>query len=209
MDEKYDQLMEKTRELSFQYPVRRMSFEKIAAILGVSKAELKTYVKTKTELVEKALEFERNTFKFIFSKHDFEGVNAIDILFTVSKEMSSRFRDINPTLTVDLRKYYPEIYQKHIEDKYDFIYNKMKINIEKGIQQEMYRNDLSVELVARLYMARLMDIHNPELFPLKMFSFDLLFNYTIENFVRSIATPEGLDYFEKKKKCLRLENTEK
>ncbi len=205
MDDKFIEILEKTRELSFRYPIRRMTFEKIADKLGVSRMELKSYVKTKTELVEKALEFERFSFQVIFQKHDFEGVNAIDILFTVSKEMSRRFRDINPALTVDLRKYFPEIYQKHIEAKYDFIFNKMKINIEKGISQGMYRNDLSVELVARLYMARLMDIHNPELFPPEMFSFELLFNYTIESFVRSVATAEGLNYFETRMKCLKTD----
>ncbi|HRY34017.1 MAG TPA: hypothetical protein P5531_13700 [Bacteroidales bacterium] len=203
MEDKFIAILEKTRELSFRYPIRRMTFEKIADKLGVSTAELKSFVRTKTELVEKALEFERFSFQVIFQKHDFEGVNAIDILFTVSKEMSRRFRDINPALTVDLRKYYPEVYQKHIEAKYDFIFDKMKINIEKGISQGMYRNDLSVELVARLYMARLMDIHNPELFPPEMFSFELLFNYTIESFVRSVATGDGLNYFENRMKCLK------
>lgn len=206
MDEKLTQILENTRELSFKYPIRRMSFEKIADALGVSKADLKNYVKNKTELVEMALEFERNSFKVIFADHDFEGVNAIDILITVSKEMSHRFRDINPVLTVDLRKYFPEIYQQHIEDKYDFIFGKIKINIEKGIHQGMYRSDLSVELVARLYMARLMDIHNPEYFPPEKFSFELLFNYTIESFVRSIATDEGLKYYETQRRCLKIDS---
>ncbi|MHC1706526.1 MAG: TetR/AcrR family transcriptional regulator [Bacteroidales bacterium] len=209
MDEKFIQILERTRELSFKYPVRRMSFDTIAEKLGVTKAELKSYVKNKTELVEKALEFERNSFKFIFAKYDFEGVNAIDILITVSKEMSHRFKDINPVLTVDLRKYFPEIYQQHIEDKYDFIFSKIKINIEKGIHQGMYRSDLSVELVARLYMARLMDIHNPEYFPPDMFSFEVLFNYTIENFVRSIATTEGLQHYDNKRKCLKIDSIKK
>lgn len=200
MDEVFQQILEKTRELSFRYPIRRMSFEKIAEKLEVPKSVLKSYVKNKTELVEKALEFERYSFMVIFKNYDFEGVNAIDILFTVSREMSKRFKDIDPSLTVDLRKYYPEIYQKHIEAKYQFIFDKITINIQKGISQGMYRNDLSVELVARLYMARLMDIHNPELFPPGQFSFELLFNYTIESFVRSIATEEGLAYFESQKR---------
>ena len=205
MEEKFVHILEKTRELSFRYPIRRMSFDKIADALGVTKSELKSFVKNKTELVEKALEFERNSFKIIFATYDFEGVNAIDILFTVSKEMSSRFKDINPSLTVDLRKYFPDIYQQHIEDKYEFIFDKIKINIEKGIHQGMYRSDLSVELVARLYMARLMDIHNPEYFPPDKFSFEVLFNYTIESFVRSIATTEGLKFYENKRKCLRID----
>jgi TetR/AcrR family transcriptional regulator, cholesterol catabolism regulator len=199
MEDQFRKILEKTRELSLKYSLRGYTMERLCKLLEIPVETLLKYVKNESELVEKALEFERDSFKNIFDTNDFEGVNAIDILFTVSKELSFRFKDINPSLTFDLKKYYPEIYQKHIEDKYDFIFNKIKINIQKGISQGMYRDDLSVELVARLYLARLMDIHNPDLFPPDKYSFELVFDYTIENFVRSIAKPDGLAYFEHKK----------
>ncbi len=200
MDETLHQILVKTRELSFKHRIRGLTIEKIADLLGVEKQVLQKYVKNKGDLIVQALEFERNSFKTIFDKNDFEGVNAIDILFTVSKELSIRFKDINPSLTAELRRYYPAVYKKHITDKYNFIFNKISINIEKGTQQKMYRSDLSVELIARLYIARLMDIHDPQLFPTEKFSFDLLFHYTIENFVRNIATEDGWAYYEIKKK---------
>lgn len=206
MDKKLRMILEKTRELSFEHKLRGTTLEKIAELLGVSKAELMSYVRNKSDLVSKTLEFERNSFKTIFDTHDFEGVNAIEILFTVSRELSARFKDINPSLTAELKNNYPDIYNYHLEDKYDFIFYKIKINIDKGIHQGMYRDDLSVELVARLYIARLMDIHNPVLFPPEMFSFDLLFDYTIENFVRSIATEEGLKFYATRKKSFHPKN---
>ncbi len=201
MDQQLRSILVKTREMCFHHRMRTLSLEKIAELLGIPKSVLMQHVKTKGELIRKALEFERNSFKVIFDTNDFEGVNAIDILFTVSRELSSRFDDINPTLTADLRNNFPAIYRQHIEDKYEFIFGKIKININKGINQGMYRDDLSIELVARLYLARLMDIHNPLFFPPEQFSFEVLFNYTIENFVRSIANEEGLKYFESRKKC--------
>jgi AcrR family transcriptional regulator len=201
MDQQLRMILGKTREMCFHHKMRNMTLDSIAEHLGIPKSVLMSYVKTKGELIRKALEFERNSFKVIFDTNDFEGVNAIDILFTVSRELSSRFDDINPTLTADLRNNFPAVYRQHIEDKYDFIFGKIKINIHKGISQGMYRDDLSIELVARLYLARLMDIHNPLFFPPEQFSFDVLFNYTIENFVRSIANEEGLKYYESRKKC--------
>jgi len=125
-------------------------------------------------------------------------------MFVVSRELSDRFQDINPGLTFQLRKYYPMIYKKHLEDKYNFIFTKIKIKIEKGMNQGMYRDDLTVELVARLYLARLMDIHNPDFFPPEEFSFPMLFDLTIDNYVRSIATLEGLSYYEQRRKGFQL-----
>jgi len=206
MDEQLKMIIEKTRDYSFSHPIHRMSLEKLSNDMGLDRKLVMKYVKSTKELVRNILEFERYNFKVIFKDNDFEGVNAIDIMFTVSRELSDRFQDINPTLTIQLKKHYPQVYKDHIEDKYDFIFGKIKINIEKGINQGMYRDDLSVELVARLYLARLMDIHNPELFPHEKFSFTTLFDFTIDSYVRSIATAEGLAHYEQKRKSFKPNN---
>jgi AcrR family transcriptional regulator len=204
MEEQLKIILEKSREFSYAHPIRRMSLDKISDALGIEKKVMHKYVKSTKELVVKILEFERNNFKVIFEDNNFDGVNAIDIMFIVSRELSDRFQDINPGLTFQLRKYYPKIYKQHLEDKYDFIFTKIKINIEKGINQGMYRDDLTVELVARLYLARLMDIHNPDFFPTEKFSFPMLFDLTIDNYVRSIATLEGLAYYQQRRKGFQL-----
>ncbi len=208
MDVKLERILEKARDVSFTYGIRSMSMDDISRKLGISKSTLYKYVKNKTDLVEKVLEFEREGFKRIFDEHDFEGVNAIDILLTVSKEVSKNFINVNPAITFDLKKYYPELYQKHIDQRINFIYEKIKINLQKGISQGMYREDLSIELAARLYISRLLDLHNEELFPPKKFSFQTLFNFMFENWIRGISKPEGIahfeEQFEKKKNQLKL-----
>jgi TetR/AcrR family transcriptional regulator, cholesterol catabolism regulator len=203
MDEKFIKILETARDYSFSHKVGKLSIDHLCEAIGLDKKLVRKYVKSTKELVTSILDYERQSFKVIFTENDFEGVNAIDIMFTVSRELSQRFKDINPTLTYQLKKYYPKVYKEHLEDKYDFIFNKIKINIEKGINQGMYRDDLSVELVARLYMARLMDIHNPDFFPYEKFSFEMLFEYTIDSYVCSIATHEGLLYFEQKRKSFK------
>ena len=176
----------------------------IALKIGVSHETLQKYVANKTELVEKALDFERENFKSIFDKHDFEGVNAIDILMTVSRETSHRFEKLTPSLTHELKEDFPAIYQKHLTKRIEFIFMKIQINLTKGINQGMYRPDLSIELVARMYIARLMDIHNPDFFPPDKFSFATLFEEMFESFIRSVTTPDGIEYYEKRRKHLRF-----
>jgi len=129
-------------------------------------------------------------------------MNAIDILMIVSKEMAARYYDLTPTISRSLKQRYPAIYQDHFQKRSDFIFGKIQINLQKGITQGMYRNDLSIQLIARLYMSRLIDIHNEEIFPSDEFSFATLFEVMFENFVRSIATPEGLQYFDSKKNTM-------
>ena len=168
MDNKLIDILERVRELFYKFGVRSVSMDDICRDLGLSKKKLYQHVTSKTELVEKLLELERQNFEIIFETHNFEGVNAIDILLTVSRVLGERFRDVSPSMTFDLKKYYPDIYHRHIDERIEFIYSKIQINLQKGISQGMYRDDLSIELVARLYIRRLIDLHNPESIPCLM-----------------------------------------
>jgi len=197
MDNILTDVLERVRELFFKYGVRSVSMDDICRDIGISKKKLYQLFSSKNELVEKLLEMERENFEIIFDTYSFEGVNAIDILLTVSKEVGERFRDVSPSMTFDLVKYYPDIYHKHIDDRVDFIFKKIQINLEKGINQGVYRDDLSVELLSRLYIRRLIDLHNPEFFPAEKFSFQTLFIAMFDNFIRGIANPKGIEYYEK------------
>lgn len=190
-----DHLLLKVRDLSIKHGIRNLTFENISRHLSLDVHELKALVPNIQSLVEKILWYEREAFSSIFDKYNFEGINAIDILLTVSSEINSRFDELSPSLTQDLQSLYPEIYQQHMESRIDFIFEKIKININKGIAQGMYRNDLSIELLSRIYISRLIDLHNPVFFPPEKFSFKLLFEVMFENFIRGIATDEGLKYY--------------
>ncbi len=205
MEQTLRMILDKARELTFKYGVNRVTFDKICEELDIPKSELYKYFNDDKDLVEKVLDLEREGFKEIFDNYDFEGKNAIDILLTVSKEVGENFRYITPAMTYALKKNYPEIYQKHFDERIEFIFGKIQINITKGINQGIYREDLSIELVARLYISRLIDLHNTDIFPPERFSFDMLFEVMFENFVRSIAKPEGIKYFEKRRKLKKYQ----
>jgi AcrR family transcriptional regulator len=206
MDQALIDILERVRELFFKYGVRSVSMDDICKDLGISKKKLYQLFSSKNELVEKLLELERQNFEIIFEKYPFEGVNAIDILLTVSKEISDRFRDVSPSMTFDLKKYYPDIYHKHLETRIEFIYENIQINIRKGINQGIYRTDLSIELVARLYIRRLMDLHDPEVFPPDKFSFQTIFDVMFENFIRGIANEKGIEYYEQQMRKVNFKN---
>jgi hypothetical protein len=205
MDEHLLELLKKIRYSAKTKKMVDFSFAEIEEKTGINKKELNTLVKSKEELVEKLLEIERQKFEEIFEVHDFEGVNAIDILLTVSKELAKNFILISPAITIHLKEKYPKIYQAHFDKRLNFIFGKIQINLTKGINQGMYREDLSIELLARLYLSRLIDIHNPDLSPPEKFSFEMLFAVMFEDLVRSIAKPEGIAYFEKKIKSVKFE----
>ncbi len=204
MGENLKPLLEKAREFLFKSGVQNASIEDFCAKEGIEQAFFYKYFKSKEDLVDKVLGNERESFDIIFDEYDFEGMNAIDILLIVSKEVSKRFRSVNPSITYDIKNVYPEIYLKHIEARRDFIFGKIQINLQKGISQGIYRNDISIELMARGYISKLLDIHDPNHFMPQAFSFATLFDIMFDNFIKGVANEEGLEYYKKRKQLLSI-----
>ena len=203
MDKAFVQIIEKVRKFLLQEGMGDISLEKLETI-GISKEEISKYVDSKEELVEKILEFERSSFMKIFLDYNFEGQNAIDILFIVSQEINDKFENVSPSVTMEFEKYFPEIYKTHMDQRMAFIFDKIQINVEKGITQGMYREDLSAEIVGRMYLSRLEDMHNPELYPPERFKFGTIYDTMIDSFVKSIATEDGLTYYRHRKQLLSV-----
>nr|WP_320117116.1 hypothetical protein [uncultured Marinifilum sp.] len=203
MDKEFVHIIEKVRAYLFKNGFKNFSFEKIKDF-GVTEKDIFAFVESKEELVKKILEYERKSFEKIFLEYNFDGQNAIDILFIVSQEINDKFVDVSPSATMDLQEVFPDIYAKHLEERMEFIFDKIQINIQKGIVQGMYRSDLSGEMVGRMYLSRLEDMHNPELYPPERFKFGTIYDTMIDEFVKSIATEEGLAYYRQRKQLLSV-----
>ena len=64
-------------------------------------------------------------------------------------------------------------------------------NVKKGMEQGIYRDNLNIEFVARIYFQGVSSIKDTRLFPVAKFPVaDLMDNY-LEYHLRGIVTPKG------------------
>lgn len=193
------------RALANKEGITSITLDSLYANPDFSNELLDKHFKNNEVLVKCILESERHKFEIIFVDHDFDGYfDAIDILFTVSKEMAAKFYNLSPSVTYEYKDLYPSIYADHLKKRIDFIYGKIQVNMQKGIREGLYRDDVSIELVARRYISRLLDLHDPENFPPAEFSFSTLFMQMFDSFVTSIATDKGNKYYQEKRKAIKL-----
>jgi AcrR family transcriptional regulator len=202
MDEKVDRILSESLRLFMKNGIRSISMDDIAKELGMSKKTIYQYVANKTELIEMVLDFMREKESNVCIDGDITKMNAIDILLAVSKNVSRQMKDLNPINAYELQKYYPSIYREFILKKRDHVYTTLKQNFEQGIAEGIYRNDLDIDLVARLYIQKLVDVHDPEFLSSVNFGFEKVFQVMFDNHIRGIANAEGLAYYEKQIKML-------
>ena len=196
MDDKLTLILQTTGGLFRKYGIRSISMDDIAREIGMSKKTLYQYVENKTDLIEKLLLHLVSSSRACITEET-SNLNAIDVLIQVSIKVSREIKEMNPSIAFDLEKFYPTLYRNFVNAKRDHVYRKIKENLEQGVSEGIYRNDVDSDLVAKLYVQKLMDVHDPEFLSSVDFSFEKVFQVMFDNHIRGIANPEGLAYYEK------------
>ncbi len=198
-DPKFRTILDKTAELVYELGIRNLNMDDISRNLKISKKTLYQYVKSKEDLIEKLFYYDDLRWDDEFSKIRLDGLNAIDILLKASLMVSEEMAKVNPQLKFELKKYYEPIFNKFLEKKHKHIFNMISKNIERGINEGLYRSDINIELVAGLYVRNLVEMHNKDFCMIENISFIEVFEVMFENHIRAISNAEGITYFEMRK----------
>jgi len=193
--------------LYLKYGIKSITMDDIARELGISKKTLYQYVIDKDDLVGKFIDNEIVLRQEEICKCFKIGFNAIEELFEISIFMNKLMRDQNPATDHDLKKYYPQHFQKTVKARREGIYNYILLNLKKGINEGLYRKELDREVIAKLYLWRAENIDLNDMFTVEEFTSIKLFVELLTYHVRGIATEKGIVVLDKKIK--ELENTYK
>lgn len=196
MDDKMAQILKASGTLFRKYGIRSISMDDIAREIGMSKKTLYQYVENKNDLLEKLL-MHLVTSSTACVTEGLSDKNAIDILLQVSVKVSQEIKEMNPAILFDLEKFYPALFRTFVQAKRDHVYIKIKENLEQGISEGIYRNDIDADLVSKLYVQKLLDVHDPDFLSSVDFTFEKVFQVMFDNHIRGIANPVGLAYYEK------------
>src|SRR5664279_1915919 len=202
MNEELKNILLKARELYMKYGIKSITMDDVARELGISKKTLYQFVTDKDDLVGKFIDNEIAMRQEEICKCFGKKFNAIEELFEISIYMNRMMRDQNPATEYDLKKYYPQHFQKTVNARHEGIFNYILTNLKKGIKEGLYRKEMDKEVIAKLYLWRTENIHFDELFTVEEFTSVKLFIELLNYHVRGIATEKGIGVLENKIKEL-------
>ena len=193
-----EELLKKISEIYIQKGIKSVTMDDLAHELGVSKKTLYVHFKDREEVVDKVFLYLIQDHRCNIELIEIQNNNAIDKLLEVSKFLNSHIQKLHPSINYDLMKYYPKTWAKFISYKNDHIYNKIKANIAKGIEEGLYRSDFNIEIIAKLYN-RFMELPIDNEITLKQdVTIDEIFKNLFIYHIRGIASQKGIDYLESK-----------
>jgi len=186
-----DRIKQKADELFRRYGIRSVTMDEIASQLGISKKTIYQYYTDKDQLVD-AVAIEEIKFSQESCTKDMAmSANAIEEIFRVMEFVEVMFRNMNPSMLFDLEKYHPSGYKKFLEHKNRFLFDMIKRNLERGINEELYRPEINVEIMTRYRLESMMIALNTELFSPSKFNLVTLHQEIIEHFLYGLATLKG------------------
>jgi AcrR family transcriptional regulator len=197
VDQKEKNLLLKIRELMFRLGIKSLTMDDIAQNLGISKKTLYLVVANKAELVDKVMDIALDEQRIACEGFMEQRGNAIDQLLKMYAQNSKMMGGINPSLIFELNKYYPESWNKLFAFRNEFIFNAVRANMEHGIASGWYRKDIDIDIIAKLYTSRALDIFNQDMFPPSQYPGKLVFRQMFIYHARGIASDKGLRYLEK------------
>ncbi len=189
--EQQERIVAKAHELFMRYGIRSISMDEIATHLGISKKTIYQFFADKDALVEAVVDIEIGVNERDCLMYNQKSENPIHELFLALEMIEDLLRMMNPMVIFDMQKYHPAAFKKFNEHKNSFLYKLIKENLEKGIRQELYRDDINVGILSRFRLASVFLVFNPELFPLGKNSLSDVMREMTLHFIYGVATPKG------------------
>jgi len=174
------------------YGFKSVTMDDIAEKLAISKKTIYTFYKNKTSLVEA-------TVMAVFDKISF-GIdhicslekNAIEELFNVKEFLIENLKGEKSSPQFQLKKYYPKLFLKLKKLQFEVMQDCVSENLKRGIKDNLYRNDIEIGFITRIYFSGMMAIKDNELFPNGKTNMKFLMETFLDYHIRAIATEKGV-----------------
>lgn len=188
----------KALEVYMKYGVKSMTMDEMARQVGVSKKTIYQYVSDKNDLVEQCIKcgqmMDIEMIKLIKSENE----NAIDEVLAISKFVGEEINKVHPSIFFDLAKYHPSAMKMMICHKDEFIRDTVRENLIKGIKQGMYRENLNVDIISKVYLSTMDNILVGDLFDPTSISPEEVYSEVFRYHIRGIANEKGMAYLKNK-----------
>ncbi|WBX77072.1 TetR/AcrR family transcriptional regulator [Tenacibaculum ovolyticum] len=201
-----DKIIDKAGEMFLNLGFKSITMDDIARELGISKKTLYKHFSKKTELVDASTEAVHNTINETIINIKEKKYNAIEEEFTVKAIFKEMFKNAKTSPMYQLKKYYPETYTKLMEREVCMFRDCNIDNLEKGIEQGLYRENLEIDLIVNFYFTLLFGVFESEMYGSEMQELIKVEYKILEYHIRAISTEKGLQELEKQLKIINKNN---
>lgn len=193
-----EELIPKILAIFLHYGLKSVTMDDLARELGISKKTLYLHFNDKAHVVGEAVRYmikgHQRSMEELKAKN---GMNAIDDLLKMSIFISMHMQSLHPSVTYDLKKYYPLVWEEVEQFKRKTIFSYVLENINQGIDEGLFSKALKPAIIAEIYMSSIDQLTTGSMQTNSKFELEEVLKSLFCYHVRGIGTASGFSYLEK------------
>lgn len=189
-----EKIISKAGEMFLKLGFKSITMDDIAGEMCISKKTIYKYFCNKEILIEESVELIHKKVRELINEAIAKDYNAIEENFEIRRMFGEMFKSSESSPIYQLKKHYPEIYRNALKFQIDECEFCFRQNIEKGIAQNLYRNDLNIESYVKFYYYLIFNINENTQSEREAYQLEL---EALEYHTRAMATAEGVIELEK------------
>lgn len=190
-----NRILEGATKLFFRYGVKTITMDSIASDLGISKKTIYQHFPDKDSLVKDVVITFLERDRCLWNDLDAKYSDVIEKMFHSYEMVKETLTEINPRLMFEIQKYHPEAFDIFDQYKKEVMLAYLIKDLNSGIKEGYFRPEIPVELIAKVRMAEIHMLFNPDFFEsYKKSVYDMHLEF-MDYFLRGIMTPKGLSIY--------------
>lgn len=192
-----EDILKKATEMFLALGFKSVTMDDIAAEMGISKKTIYQHFATKTDLVEASSMYLFDTISCGIDSIREQDNNSIEEIFVIRDFMMQHLNNEGTSPFYQLQKFFPKVFSCLRTKQFEKMNGCMKENLQRGIDKGLYRPDINVEFISRIYFTGLTGIKDNDIFPPSLFDIKETIKQYLEYHLRGIVTAKGTAILEK------------
>ncbi len=189
-----EKIITKAKDMFLKLGFKSITMDDIACEMCISKKTIYKYFANKELLIHESTQQLHKEVHKIITEVIAKNLNAIAENFEIRRTFSELFKSSDTSPIYQLKKHYPEVYAKALDYQVQECEYCFRQNIEKGIQQGMYREDIDIEAYVKFYYYLIFNINETISSEREAKRLEI---QALEYHTRAMATLEGIKELEK------------
>ena len=189
-----EKIINKAKEMFLRLGFKSITMDDIASEIGISKKTIYKYFSNKDILIENTIELAFSEVQEIIIKIENLNLNAIEENFEIKRMFREMFKSAESSPIYQLKKHYPEIYNKVLTQQVSICEDCFRQNIIKGINEGLYRENLDIDNYVKFYYTLIFNINENTMLEKESHELEVK---ALEYHIRAMATLAGIIELEK------------
>lgn len=117
--------------------------------------------------------------------------NPIEEIILMFKCCADQVKDVHPGYFIQIQYLYPSVWNTYLRHSQITYYYQFYDLINEGIQQNLFRKDINIEIVTKVLIEQLNVMHNTHLFPKHRYNMGEVFRSIFLYYLKGICTEKG------------------